>query len=462
MMSQRNLADRDASRMMLIVVLSVLLVLVAISLRCTTAHAQTAAEPKLDRGQRAAIIDSVTATLNSDYVYPDVAKQMEKLVRQYLKQGKYDTLTDPIAFTMKLTEDLRSVSKDRHLGVRYFPDLATMFTPGDTLTDSAKVAEAERARLDNYGFYKVERLPGNIGYIDFRRFASADVAGPTAVAAMNFLGNVDAIIFDLRQNGGGDATMIQLLSSYLFGEQKHLNSFYFRPHDTIHQTWTLPYVPGRHMSNVDVYVLTSSFTFSGAEEFTYNLKNLKRATIIGETTGGGAHPVEDHAFLHMNIQLRVPFGRAINPVTNANWEGVGVKPDIEVPAAQALAVARIEALKKLRDRVTDPDRKRMLAWDLEGEEAEQHPVTVDPATMQKYAGTFGPRKILFENGALFYQREGRPKFKLVPLSTTVFRLDSPDTNYFRLKFVANERGEVTEVVGLYDDGREERSPRSGS
>ena len=143
----------------------------------------------------------------------------------------------------------------------------------------------------NFGFEKVERLKGNVGYIDLRGFTPAEFSAETIVAAMNFVANTDALIFDLRQNGGGDPATVALLSSYLFGpEPVHLNSLYWREGDTTHQWWTLPFVPGKRYAGKDVYVLTSKRTFSAAEEFTYNLKNLKRATIIGETTGGGAHP----------------------------------------------------------------------------------------------------------------------------------------------------------------------------
>jgi len=465
MRTERIPTRRDTALVVLSIILTALLVLVAIGLHYATARAQTAPNqpiPKIDRAWQAETIDSVASQLEAVYVYPDVARKMEKLVRQNFKQGKYDTLTNPIVFVATLAEDLRSVSHDRHLSARYSPDLAAQYATADTLTDSVRQVEAEQLRFDNYGFYRVERLPGNIGYLDFRYFDGAGEAGPTAVAAMNFLANCDALIFDMRRNGGGDPSMIQLISSYLFDEPKHLNSFYIRAKDTIQQFWTSAYVPGKRMSNADVYVLTSSSTFSGAEEFTYNLKNMKRATIIGETTGGGAHPVEAHAFLNLNVEIGVPYGRAINPITNTNWEGVGVKPDIEVPADQALTVARTEALKKLRDKATTEDRRRAVAWELETQESEQHPAQVDPATVQKYVGTYGPRKITLENGDLFYQREGRPKYRLIPLTASTFRLDAPDMGGFRLRFATGEQGAVTEVVGVYSDGREDHSPRTGN
>jgi len=164
----------------------------------------------------------------------------------------------------------------------------------------------------NCGFDKVEILSGNIGYVKFNMFADPSVCGPTVVAAMNFLSHVDAIIFDLRENGGGDPKMVAFISSYLFDKPTHLNDLYDRKKDETTQYWTLPYVPGTRLADTPAFVLTSKSTFSGAEEFTYNLKNLKRATIVGETTGGGAHPVAGHR-IDDHFSIAVPFARASTP-----------------------------------------------------------------------------------------------------------------------------------------------------
>jgi C-terminal processing protease CtpA/Prc len=181
-------------------------------------------------------------------------------------------------------------------------------------------------------------------------FADPDICGPTATAAMNFLASSDALIVDLRQNGGGEPAMVALICSYLFDQPTHLNDLYERKGDTTAQYWTLPYVPGKRLAGKPVFVLTSSRTFSGAEEFTYNLKNLKRATIVGETTGGGAHPVSGHK-IDEHFSIGVPFARAINPISKTNWEGAGVEPDVKAPGAEALDVAKklaMEAVRKAR------------------------------------------------------------------------------------------------------------------
>jgi len=206
----------------------------------------------------------------------------------------------------------------------------------------------ERKEMDrmNCGFDKVEILEGNVGYLKFDFFAEPEICGPTAISAMNFLAHVDAIIFDLRENGGGDPKMVAFLSTYLFAERTHLNDLWTRKGDITDQYWTLPYVPGERLDGKPAFVLTSKETFSGGEEFTNNLKVLKRATIIGETTGGGAHPVNGHR-IDDHFGIGVPFARAINPVTKTNWEGTGVEPDVKVPAADALATAQKLAAEKL-------------------------------------------------------------------------------------------------------------------
>jgi hypothetical protein len=254
--------------------------------------------------------------------------------------------------------------------------------------------------------------------------------------------------------------MIQLISSYFFDEPKHLNSFYLRYEDTIEQYWTQAYVAGPRMSKADLYILTSSYTFSGAEEFTYNMKNMERATIIGETTGGGAHPVSEMGFPTLNIGMRVPFGRAINPVSGTNWEGTGVTPDIEVPSDQALMVARLEAMKKLLEKSPPEDRKNVLEWNIASLYADIHPVTVDESILKSYVGVYGPRTITFENGDLYYQRQDRPKYKMIPMADDLFMFK--DLDYFRIKVITDSDGNATELRGLYDNGYTDTSPRDAS
>jgi hypothetical protein len=301
---------------------------------------------KIDAGMRARVIDGAVANLSEFYIFPETAKKMEEALRARQKKGGYDAADDAETFARMLTRDLQEISHDKHLRVNFVPRVLPKDEPKRTPDGEAQIrTQMERS---NCAFEKAERLASNIGYLKFNAFADPAVCGPTATAAMNFLGNVDAIIFDLRDNGGGDPKMIALLSTYLFGESTHLNDLYDRKKDTTTQYWTLPYVPGKRLTGKPVFVLTSKRIFSGAEEFSYNLKNLKRATIMGETTGGGAHPVSGHR-IDDHFMIGVPFARAVNPISKMNWEGTGVEPDVKVPADEALDVAKKMAAEQIRD-----------------------------------------------------------------------------------------------------------------
>lgn len=300
----------------------------------------------LDARTRADVIDGALRALNEAYVFPDVAKKMEEAVRARQQRKEYDAITDAGEFARVLTAHLRDVSHDLHLSV----DVSEGGPPPPPAPPAGGQIAEERQRTiagrQNFGFVKVERLAGNIGYVDLRGFMPPAIAGETAAAAMTVVASTDAVIFDLRQNGGGDPLMVSFLTSYLFGPQSvHLNDFYSRPTNDTRQSWTLPYVPGRRLTDKDVYVLTSGRTFSGAEEFTYNLKQLKRATVVGETTGGGAHTVAGRR-IHDRFVMALPSGRPINAVTGSNWEGVGVEPDVKVSAQDALKAAHLLALEK--------------------------------------------------------------------------------------------------------------------
>lgn len=300
----------------------------------------------LEMTARKQVVEQMLAEIEQGYVFPEVAARIVTQIRSHLAEGAYDDLADAKAFCATVTEHMQAVCGDKHLRLR-------VRQLGQSIHARSPEEYQQAAALENYGFNKVERLPGNVGYLDLRGFHSPDVAGETAVAAMNLLANSSALIIDLTQCPGGSPGMIQLLTTYLMDARPvHLNSFYFRPADLTMQTWTLPYVPGKRMSHVPVYVLTSSFTFSAAEEFTYNLKNLKRATIVGETTGGGAHPGGSRP-LPEGLEVFIPSGRAINPITGTNWEGTGVEPDIAVPKDAAFTTAYRAALEQVLGRIKE-------------------------------------------------------------------------------------------------------------
>jgi hypothetical protein len=412
----------------------------------------------VDAAMRAKMVERLSAKLNEAYVFPEVAKKMEASLRKKLKAGAYDKLTQPDELAGALTRDIQEVSKDKHLTVLYAP--APPPGMGSDGPEDPAVHERRRRELAsrNFGIEKVERLTGNVGYLDLRNFIDAELAGETAIAAMNFLGNSDAVIIDLRKNGGGAPSMIQLISSYFFEESTHLNNFYIRKGNATHQFWTSAHVAGKRMTGVPVYVLTSPFTFSAAEEFTYNLKNLKRATIVGETTGGGAHPVERHYLADVQLLAVVPFGRAVNPITGTNWEGTGVTPDIQVPAAKALEAAHLDALKKLQSQSKDDQQKQQLAWFIQTVEALASPVTLTAEVLKSFAGSYGQDSLLYENGSIWYQRgQGGPRFRTIPMSADTLMIEGIDFIRFRIEKDAS--GKVTGLTELSAGGRSRKSPR---
>ncbi len=309
---------------------------------------------------RARVVDGVLRVLLESYVFPEKAVAMDEAIRARVAAGEYDAIASGHELARRLTDDLRAVCHDRHLGIRFSPEPRSPTSPDREPSAEERAARrAEQARR-NFGFEKVERLPGNVGYLKLDAFVDAELGRETASAAMNFLAHADAIVVDLRENGGGSPEMVRWISSYLFGDEPvHLNSLYFRPKDETTEFWTIPDVPGARNPDALAYVLTSAYTFSAAEEFTYNLKARGRARIVGETTGGGAHPGGPHA-IDEHFAIFVPIGRAINPVTGTNWEGTGVAPDLEAPAWAALPTALLDALETLRERETDPARRREL------------------------------------------------------------------------------------------------------
>ncbi len=316
--------------------------LAALVLAVGPADAQT-----YDAESRAALVRALSEKLEKSYVFPDKAAECSARLDEALQAGELD-VTTPDALAPLLTDLLQDVTADKHLRVRPLSGGPPPEEPTEAELERWQRGQWLRGRTENFGFENVLRVPGNIGVLDLRSFQSPEHAGETARAAMTFLANCDALVVDLRRNGGGDPEMVQLLCSYLFDEPTHLSSLYWRETDETQEFWTLDEeaLPGPRMPDVPVFVLTSSYTFSGAEEFTYNLQTRGRATIVGETTGGGAHPggtvpIDDH------IGAFIPVGRAINPVTGTNWEGTGVTPDVACASGkamdEALALAKTAA-----------------------------------------------------------------------------------------------------------------------
>jgi hypothetical protein len=325
----------------------------------------------------AEVIDIVAELITSSYVFPDRAEQAAAALRAGLAAGEYDDLDDE-ALAEKLTGQLYEVCRDKHLRVRTLPRLPGRDRrPGQPGQPRAPgrpdrpqwPAWLERGSPLNYGIFKVERLDGNVGYIDLHAVAQPDEAGPAIAAAMELVSGTGALIIDLRHNGGGAPSGVVFWLSYLFpDDQTHLNDIFDAGTGQTRQFWTLASVPGQRYLDRPVLLLTSARTFSGGEDFAYSLQAQGRAELIGETTGGGAHPTRGQP-ISATLGISVPFARSINPVTGTNWEGTGVTPDVAVPAEQAFDVAYGKALRHVLSLSVPPpllDEAREALAALEG------------------------------------------------------------------------------------------------
>jgi hypothetical protein len=296
----------------------------------------------LDAAERKRLMNAVIDNLKQHYIDSQVARKMADALLAHNKNGDDDAVTDGRAFADLLTRQMREVSHDMHLEVVYsqtpLPDLLTEPSPEDLARYRKELEQ------DNCTFKKVEILPNNIGYLKLNAFPDPSMCQATATAAMASLNHADAIIFDLRDNRGGEPSMTALMAAYLFD---HPEYWYNPRENTTEQSWTLSPVPANRLADKPVYVLTSARTFSGAEQFCYDLKMLKRATLIGEKTGGAAHAgvfhrIDDH------FGMGIPEVKTINPNSKTDWAETGVEPDVKVKAADALETAKKLAESKLQ------------------------------------------------------------------------------------------------------------------
>ena len=317
--------------------------------------------PEFDTSEfdAAAIVTRATQLVREHYVFPEVGDQIAALLLEQLANGQYATATTVAELAELVTVDLQSLNSDRHLRLKHHLD-----PQADLAEDDARQAVyAALARDDMSGIRRVERLAGNVGLVCLADMLhSAEIVGGAVAAAMTLIAETRALIIDLRQNRGGDPATVALVISYLVDERTHLNSMVSREPSKAAQQWTLPWVPGpKFGADKPVWVLTSAATFSGAEELAYDLQQLGRATMVGETTKGGANAREGFT-LHPHLELAVPVVAARNPVSNSNWEGVGVTPDVAVDADSALDTAYRLALEVLVADVTlGPGLRREIA-----------------------------------------------------------------------------------------------------
>ncbi len=416
--------------------------LVTILFLLAAAPAWPAAENEfLTREAREAIVKRVASEFRAKYFPAQLAEAMAANLERSFAAGAYDGFGDIPALAARLQEDLRSVSRDLH--VKVLPGVIPDFD-----------SDAEMLRRENYGFTAVEVLSGNIGYVDFFQFYAVRDAGATAIAAMNFVANCDALIVDLRSNGGGYPELRSLICSYFFDEPKRLIDFHGR--DGVTQNWTLPHVPGRRLPAVPLFVLISRNTFSCAEDFAFCLQGLGRATVIGENTRGGAHDAKLWAFPAEGISLQIPFNEAADPRTGKNWEGEGIKPDVPMPARKALPAAWRLAAQALLKEEKDQGRRFLLEWIVQDCGAQLESLQLKPAALRAYAGRYGSsRVVLADSGLLLVLADGSRR-RLVPVASDDFKLLDGERHEYsmtRVYFTRDKRGRLDGMVFHNQEGR---------
>lgn len=326
-------------------------------------------------------IVSLSQLMNDSYVFPEVAKLTEEHLMAQLQEGYFDQFKNDETFADALTTSVQAINKDKHMRIRANRPYSAPENTPERLIES-RLDQINRSRMSNSGFSTIEIMEGNVGYLDLRGFAGLENGKVVADAYMKLMSRTDAVIIDLSKNGGGSPNMVQYLCSYFFDQKLHLNSLYWREGNVTREFWTLDEVEGIKMPDVPLFVITSSRTFSAAEEFSYNMQTQKRATLVGQTTGGGANPGGTMR-INDNLTVFIPTGRAINPITNTNWEGVGVIPEVKTTVEEALVKAH-ELAKEAAEayRTKTDERYNKLFLDLISDFDDYTPGKSDEAILQ--------------------------------------------------------------------------------
>jgi hypothetical protein len=415
------------------------------------AFAQATKEPLFDEYSKSQIIREVANDLKVNYVFEDTAIDMISYLNKRFKDGAYKKIERPSDFADTLTRDLRSIYFDHHLSVHYDPDFFSILTNPKTINGQQAPSEIEEAKKSNFGFNKLEILKGNIGYVNLNQFYPENKHSKETVnAVFRFLENTGAVIIDLRSNIGGEPEMVRLICNYLFDHKVHINDLYERRANKTLSYITTPVDISSSFKSKPVYILTSHGTFSAAEEFAYDLQKLNRAAVVGENTGGGAHPVSPFP-VSKGFVAFIPYQRAINPVTKTNWEGIGVLPDIKIGADSALKMAMCKAYDTLI-KISD-DRSVATVWRFQENllSASLYPATIDTLRMKKFVGNYEGRLITFEENKFYFTSITGRKSELIPLNSLVLKRADGDEDDIQIQFIEGTNGQ-NKISIYYSDG----------
>jgi hypothetical protein len=421
-------------------------VLSALVLSLALVGAAQAAEPR-------AVVEKIADQIAARYFDPAKGERLAAELKAEAAKGTYDKYAAPLDLAQALTVRLKP--QDSHFNVTWSADPPPASTASGR-QQPGSVSETDRRQ--NFGFRGVEVLPGNVAVINmgfFAHFNGPDAPAKAAAdAAMTLASGADAVIFDLRDNGGGSPAMVGYLVGHFVPEGANIyNTFKSRGPDRFE---TPPEAPktGRRLET-PVYVLVSGRTASAAESFSYTLQQAKRATIVGEATAGGANPgamtpVGD------GFAVFVSGGSPVNPISGKNWEGTGVIPDVAARPGEALVKAQQLALGRVMDGQGSALAKADAKWALE---ALSPPAAVPAKALADYAGAYGVRSVKVDGGRLVVAHDRRPPVSLKPLGKDTFAIEGTNVP-MRVTFDRDAGGKITGMVQSTSDGRATRFART--
>jgi len=384
------------------------------------------------------LVTEIINKLDSNYVDISTTKQLTDFLAK--KRNSYSNIPKKLA--SQITKDLLSISKDKHLVVTYDPKTY------DQMINPKKQNETTNPwlieEMNNYGLPEVKYLKGRIGYLNITTFFSGDEARNTAVAALNYLSNSEAIIIDVRNNGGGSSYTLKLILSYFFNADTILSASYWRPTNATTTTKAEIYLPGKRLIDIPLFILTSSRSFSAAEAFAQIIKDHKRGVIIGESTGGGSHSGNNIA-LKDGFYMYMSKGKPALPLTD--WEGVGVIPDFEIAQELALPKAHKMALDSILSvKIAKGEDTKGTSWYLNG--LNHNPIQLSKKSINQFVGKYRDITISSQGTTLYFKRDRRLKFKMTPIGENKFILI--DDDYTKVEFIEKDKINFMNVETLVE------------
>jgi hypothetical protein len=405
--------------------------------------------------QAHAAAEEIARLVTASYVFSEKRATIAAAVRGAAAANRYDTANSD-EFAERVTDDLRAAGHDRHLWVQYDPDTYRDLMQRTPHSDTSPHAR-EEGRRRNQGFEELRILSGNIRYVRITHFLwSNDTTGRIIDEAARFMSDGDAVVIDLRGNGGGNGSAVDRLISYFFdADDRVLMSYHDGPSGETIVNRVSNDLCGPRMPGKPLYVLIDDGTGSAAEGFAYQVQQFKLGTLVGQKTAGAANNNELFP-VPPGFVASVSTGRPVHPVSQTNWEGVGVVPDVSAPTAAALDQAELAALQRLAQYAGETERPR-YEWPLAAIEARLHPVKVSERDLRAYVGKYGVRTIRLEKDTLSYQREGRDPTTLIPMAPDLFAF--ANTADVRVRFRRSE-GKVVGFDQITSDGQALPSDRS--